>query len=267
MPPEPDYFPDPVAAYDRLALHFDHLARGRRQYLEGVEKLIISGVQPNSRSLLDVGAGDGRRALRIAARAGLQRVVLLEPSRQMARQTGEAEVWALRLEGLDSQKAPASGNSFDVITCLWNVLGHIQPERTRGQVLSSLRAMLSPDGVLYVDVNHRYNVSSYGAVRTAFRFLQDRLWPSEFNGDVTAKWDLQGSSCSTYGHVFTDREMRLLAAAAGLEVHERIVVDYDTGEVRRFGFQGNLLYILRPRRSESALARAVQTSSTSASAI
>jgi len=125
--------------------------------------------------------------------------------------------------------------------------------------------MLSPAGVLLLDVNHRYNLRSYGAIRTGLRFLRDCLQPSEFNGDVTAKWELQDLCCSTYGHVFTDREIRRLMAAAGLKIDERTVVDYGTGQVRRFGFQGNLCYVVRARSSASDSARAMQTSSTSAS--
>ena len=34
------------------------------------------------------------------------------------------------------------------------------------------------------------------------------------------------------------------ARAAGVEIERRFVVDYDTGAVRRWSFQGNLLYVL-----------------------
>ena len=132
-----------------------------------------------------------------------------------------------------------------MIICLWNVLGHIPSAALRVQALSGLRALLSPRGVFFVDVNHRYNASSYGWPRTALRFLRDRLRPGEMNGDVTARWQFDGETCSTYGHVFTGREMEVLAETARLKISERLVVDYDSGKIRRFSFQGNLLYVFR----------------------
>jgi 2-polyprenyl-3-methyl-5-hydroxy-6-metoxy-1,4-benzoquinol methylase len=266
--PACSHFPDPVAAYDRVAPHFDLLSQARRPYLDAIEDQIIARIPPGAQSLLDVGAGDGRRALRIAERAGLQKVVLVEPSREMTRPIpAEIETWTIRAEELVLHTLPTQCRSFDVITCLWNVLGHIRPQRARTQVLSCLRAMLSPEGILFVDITHRYNASCYGVWRTACRFVRDQVRPSECNGDVTAKWEMEELHCSTYGHVFTGREMRGLAIAAELDTQERVVVDYATGRPRRFGFQGNLLYVLRPRNSSSNSASVVQTSPTSAAVI
>ena len=59
--------------------------------------------------------------------------------------------------------------------------------------------------------------------------------------------------------VFTDHEVRRLAAAAGLRIEERIVVDYDSGKVRRFAFEGNLLYVFH-RSSRIDSSRAPHTS-------
>jgi hypothetical protein len=74
---------DPVDAYDRIAGSFARLSEERRAYLEAIERLIVSAIPRGSKSLLDIGAGDGVRALRIAQAAGLKEVVLLEPSEAM----------------------------------------------------------------------------------------------------------------------------------------------------------------------------------------
>jgi hypothetical protein len=79
--------------------------------------------------------------------------------------------------------------------------------------------------------------------KTTGRFFYDQLSPAEENGDVTATWDIDGMTCSTYGHVFTDKEIGKLAADSQLRIKERLVVDYETGVLRRLGFQGNLLYV------------------------
>jgi hypothetical protein len=50
-----------------------------------------------------------------------------------------------------------------------------------------------------------------------------------------------------------------LANEAGLELEERLVIDYEDGRIRRFAFEGNLLYVFR-RRSRIDSASAPQTS-------
>jgi SAM-dependent methyltransferase len=211
--------------------------------LRKIEKLVIARVPANSQSLLDVGAGNGGRAVRIALGAGIHQIVLLEPSAKMRQGADPScEIWPIRAEGLNDA-APA-GRSFDAIICLWNVLGHIRPQE-RLNVLKALRQLLSQDGALFVDVNHRYNMRAHGFWRTAGRFVYDRVFPSENNGDVTMRWDVPVAACSTYGHVFTQIEMQRLIAGAELVTEETIFVDYESGEIRRSGLKGNLFYVLR----------------------
>ena len=268
---------DPVAAYDRVAPFYREMAKLRQRYLERIEQLVIARVPWGSRSLLDVGAGDGTRAFIVAEGARLEDVVLLEPSSGMLRNCqGAAQVWAIRAEELGSDQSPsdqraagryAGANAsnlgrFDVITCLWNVLGHIRPSSTRADVLRELSRMLSSRGLLFVDVNHRYNIRSYGLFRTVSRYLWDRVSPDEANGDVTASWKFGSTQCSTYGHVFTDKEIGRLAAASQLRIKERVAVDYERGSVTRFGFQGSLLYVFDRRKWEEPFVRALNPAST-----
>jgi SAM-dependent methyltransferase len=291
-----EHFEDPVAAYNRLAAHYPDLCRRREPYLRSVEPEVASRIPQGSRSLLDLGAGDGSRALRIAGELGIERVVLVEPSEEMAGNSADhAEVWPIRAEDLAQEclnvgtAAPGrpveqcSTNSiqyarnrspglplevggspcskaekFDVITCLWNVLGHVSADK-RVAVLSSVASLLAQNGKFFLDVNHRYNMRSYGILATSVRWLHDLFSRRESNGEVCAKWQLNDSTISTRGHVFTHNEIMRLARAAGLEWQERIVIDYENGSVRRFAFQGNLLYIFR-RNSRIDSSSAPQTS-------
>lgn len=234
---------DPVTAYDQLAPYYSHFAKRRAAYLRSVEEQIASRIPAGAKSLLDIGAGDGSRAVRIARGAGISRVVLLEPSAKMLSETpAVCQVWRIRAEDLE---AGAVAERFDVITCLWNAFGHIQGSNARVRALRSASQLLSPAGLLFVDVIHRYNKRSYGMTMTAARWLRDRIAPADSNGDVRARWSTSNGEISTYGHVFTDREMRRLAEAAGLPRIERVVIDYDTGEIRRARWNGNLLYVFR----------------------
>jgi len=223
---------DPVDAYDRIAGSFARLAEDRRAYLEAIERLIVQSIPAGSKSLLDVGAGDGRRAMRVAQAAGLKDIVLLEPSAAMRRSwPAGATAWPIRAEELHAQEG-----QFDVVTCLWNVLGHIFPASARVEMILQCARLLAPGGRIFIDVSHRYNAVHYGWLLTAARFLRGG------SQDVVVTWKPEG--ISTAGHVFTGREFAGLCRAAGVAIERRFVVDYATGAVRRWPFQGNLLYVL-----------------------
>jgi len=231
---------DPVDAYDRIAPVYASLAQQRRAYLDSIDRLIAARIPPGGRSLLDVGAGDGARAARIAAAAGLPDLTLLEPSGVMRSHCpAQANLWAMRAEDLGQRQG-----SFDVITCLWNVLGHILPAAARAEVLRQFARLVSADGIVFLDLNHRYNARHYGALATAARFLRDRVSPGDRNGDVRVSWDIEGHRVSTTGHVFKHREFSALSTAAGLRIEQRFIVDYASGQLRQWSCEGNLLYVL-----------------------
>ncbi len=256
---------EPVEAYDRIAPFFSQIADRRKAYLRAIEQMIVERVPRGSESLLDVGAGDGTRALKIADSAGLTKVALVEPSAGMIEQAASrAEIWPMRAEELELTDSRPR-RMFNVITCLWNVLGHIREAHTRRDVLQYLAGLLAPGGTIFIDVTHRYNARSYGWAKTMGRFIYDELLPSCDNGDVTVTWTFDGVRCSTFGHVFTHQEVRDLVKLAGLEIGEMAVVDYESGAQCRFIFQGNLFYVLRRPSLSTNSSREEQTSSTSAS--
>jgi 2-polyprenyl-3-methyl-5-hydroxy-6-metoxy-1,4-benzoquinol methylase len=134
---------------------------------------------------------------------------------------------------------------FDVIVCLWNVLGHVATRAARIEVLRQCGRLLTPRGRIFIDVSHRYNTRHYGVATTAARYIGDRVWPRETRGDVVVAWHDGPEPIRTFGHVFTDSEVRGMCRAAGLAVERRFVVDYATGREQRHASQGHLLYVLR----------------------
>src|SRR6202034_945404 len=99
---------------------------------------------------------------RIARARDIADLFLLEPS--VAMQDGNAKAHTMRAEDLHLVQA-----EFDVITCLWNVLGHIFPSASRLGGLRQFARLVSPHGRIFVDVQHRYNARHYGAIPTALR--------------------------------------------------------------------------------------------------
>lgn len=232
---------DPVAAYDVVAPDFHCLVSACRPYLDGVDRLILANLPLGAASLLDIGAGDARRAHGIAKAAGIAGPVLLEPSHGMRQASFTPQGYLnLRAEQLNLLTG-----KFDIILCLWNVFGHILPEAARLEALRQIKRLLTPNGRLFLDVNHRYNARRYGWRNTLARFLYDTLRANERNGDVVAAWNLGGRETRVRGHVFTDKELQKLIRAAGLAIDHRFVVDYTTGQLCPHPTQGNLLYIIR----------------------
>lgn len=234
---------DPVAAYDLIAPQFGRISALRRNYLARVEALIRAEIPNAARSLLDVGAGDGSRSMRIAKSRGISRLVLAEPSAAMReRMPDDAEKLPLRAEELE-----AVDDRFDVVLCLWNVLGHVVTPALREGAMRQFARLSRGGGTVFLDVSHRYNARHYGLAKTAGRYLKDLVLRDERTGDVVASWDAGGRECSTYGHVFTDSEVRRLAEQAGLEVRKRFAIDYASGEVQPSIYSGHLLYELSAR--------------------
>jgi 2-polyprenyl-3-methyl-5-hydroxy-6-metoxy-1,4-benzoquinol methylase len=224
-----------VAAYDLVAPGYRKLSEKRRAYLDAVDAEIVRRVPGGSAALMDVGAGDGRRALQIAERAGIRRVVLVEPSAGMRELIPAGpEVWNERIEAL-----PDVGRVFDVVLCLWNVLGHVPGWESRLGALRNLRRVCSAGGLIFVDVLNRYNMAECGIGVVLRRFLSPR------NGDVPVKWRIDGAEINTQGYIFSAHEMRTLFRDAGLRVVEREALNYRTGRREPWSLAGNLLYVLR----------------------
>lgn len=230
---------DPITAYNAFAPFYKRYAEDRRQYLRKVENMIAKRSLGAS-SLLDVGAGDGSRALRIAQSANIPRVLLIEPSSEMRALCSNPAVM-LPYNGLE---IPETIGSFEVITCLWNVLGHVQGMERRIEMLAKLRRLLSASGTLFLDVSHRYNAVCYGWSKTLLRLAGDALLQSSTRGDVIVSWRAGERTIRTYGHFFTHSEMEKLFRAAGLTIVKRWVINYDTGAEEKFAFRGQLLYQL-----------------------
>jgi 2-polyprenyl-3-methyl-5-hydroxy-6-metoxy-1,4-benzoquinol methylase len=226
---------DAIAAYDLVAPAYRELSENRRAYLDAVDAEILRRVPRGAASLVDVGAGDGRRALGIARRAGVRRVVLVEPSEGMRGLIpAGSEVWTERLEALSDR-----GREFDVVLCLWNVLGHVPGRESRVEGLRNLGRMCSAGGLIFLDVLNRYNLAECGVGVVLRRLL------SSHNGDVPVTWRTAGGEIATQGYVFSANEMDRLFRDAGLTVAAREVLNYRTGRRAPWPVAGNLMYVLR----------------------
>lgn len=230
-----------LAAYDAVAPIYQTYASSKNLYIDGVDAIIAPYLKPGLR-LLDVGTADGCRLAKLTDGKQLQEVVAIEPSKEMVACCNKHpfpvhHVAAENMASLDL-------GQFDVVLCLWNVLGHIVDNKTRLQALSNMAQKLRPNGKLIIDVQNRHNAKAYGRFNVAARRLIDCLAFSEHRGNAYYKWDIAGKKYDSSGHLFTPKEVTELFRNAGLKITSQYSVDYQTGKRSASPFAGNLCYIL-----------------------
>lgn len=228
--------------YDALAPHYREYAARKSAYLDAVDAFVLANLPDAHDSLLDVGAGDGVRGMALAGRIGVRRVVLAEPAREMAalcRTAGAADVWQCAAQDL-----PQAIGQFDVILCLWNVLGHLPSPSVRVEALARMAALLAPGGRLFLDVNNRHNARAYGQLRVLGRRLVDFVAPDPARGDADFVWQIAGRAVPSMGHLFTPGELSGLVVSSPLRIRRRVAIDYSSGRVDESPFDGQLVLVL-----------------------
>lgn len=241
---------DSAEIYDALAPHYRELSSKKSAYLAAIDQFVVENIPAGAKLLLDVGAGDGVRGMDIARQREINRVVLSDPSAEMVarcRLLGAEEVWQCAAESL-----PETSLRFDVILCLWNVLGHLSGREARVQALLRMRQLLAPGGVIFFDVNNRHNASGYGWVEVHKRKVVDAVAFDERRGDASFDWSVGGRVFPAMGHLFTPAEIKGIIANSGLHVEKRVAVHYATGTISRSSMRGQLLFMAstRPERAQ-----------------
>jgi 2-polyprenyl-3-methyl-5-hydroxy-6-metoxy-1,4-benzoquinol methylase len=231
--------------YDAMAPHYREYSARKIAYLSAVDRFVIEHAPRNPATLLDVGAGDGVRGKALAAELGARTTVLADASREMIARCKLLEVSDCWL--CEAQNLPQTDLRFDVILCLWNVLGHLPDRASRVAALRGMRALLSPGGAVFFDVNNRQNARNYGRWRVMGRVLLDAIAPDDRRGDETFEWKVGEQTFPAMGHLFTPSEIGSIIEDSGLKVVERVAVDYASGELSSSPWAGQLLYHLGNR--------------------
>ena len=228
--------------YDLLAPHYREYAMRKSAYLDAVDDFILDNLPASRGSLLDVGAGDGVRGMALARRIGAGRVVLAEPAREMAalcRMAEAIEVWQCA-----AQELPLGPERFDIVLCLWNVLGHLPSPTDRIAALTRMAALLAPGGRIFLDVNNRYNAKAYGRFRVLGRRAIDFVAPDPVRGDAEFVWRIGDQIVPSMGHLFTPGELAQLVASSPLRMRRRVAIDYASGRMDESPFNGQLVLVL-----------------------
>jgi len=229
-------------AYTCLANDYPSICSDRQQYIEAIDNLVYPLL--TGRKVLDVGSGDGKRIQRLVELACPESVLCVEPSEGMfALLTANSSLPALMQSAQTFN--PELSNKFDVVTCLWNVLGHI-PYAELKATLVHLNTYLVSSGVLIFDVNNRHNIQ-YGRLVSLYRRILDQFFFYPSRGDVCFAKSAGAISTTLYGHLFTHKEVVSLLESTGFRVLRHCTVNYSNGLVSSSLHHGQHFFVaLKP---------------------
>ncbi len=231
--------------YDTFAPHYHEYAQAKSAYLAAVDAVILRTIQTSpqkERKVLDVGPGDGKRIDALRKKADFDHLTVIESSKEMAGLCKKFSRTSVIHGDIISSDLP--DNSFNYITCLWNVLGHIASAKDRQKALSTMARLLKPGGLIFFDVNNRYNYAQYGSKAFA-NMVKDCARNDDSSGDIKFKVHVKDSiNIDAEVHLFSPWEIQKNIYHSGLNIVKRYYIHYSSGKIVPTFLQGQLLYIL-----------------------
>jgi len=191
--------------------------------------------------LLDLGCGTGRHVAHFAAKGfDVTGVDLSDHMLAVARRRLETDrVAATLVHGDITQLDDLGLGQFQYVICMFSTFGMIYGAANRLTFLQAVRRHLQPDGLFAFHVHNRWHNLFYADGREyLWRAIRDRLHgrPEAFQKHVDGYRGIRDLSL----YVFSDREVRRVAAEAGFEVDDLLYLNH-----RRNGVLGGLFKGLR----------------------
>ena len=233
--------------YDAFSKHYREYSNKKNGYIEGINNYIENHLKGKftAPSIIDLGAADGVRGRLLADRVSARSLTLVDNSQEMVnlcKKIPDATVINSKL----SEVLSKTGNvRYDVVFCLWNVLGHIDTRREVIESLKVMRELVNDEGLIFVDVSNRYNINHYGLKIVASNLFKDLISYKYSNGDFS--YNIKVSNTATIPsrcHFFTKTEFETMILEANLKIIEKKYVNYASGVFENSSFKGQLFYIL-----------------------
>lgn len=221
--------------YNLIANNYKKQSNERIKYLNAIDDLIISDLK-NSKinNYLDIGAGDGRRSFYIANAIKAKNLTLLDESTEMLKNISVKNNTKIVTDSFSKYKPQ---QTFDLITCLWNVIGHFESEELRFKFFEKISKLLNASGALYLDVNNRYNILNYGSDNVM------RSLSKDFMNDKSSGWfDIRSGNAKTKVYIHSPFDINKYIEPTDLIIELVQYVNYDSGKIESSFFEGQLFY-------------------------
>jgi SAM-dependent methyltransferase len=219
--------------YNAFADSYKAYSEPRMSYLSSVDKLVCE-TAGKRKHYLDVGTGDGRRAICIAKKVEAEEIVLLDNSERMLANVPENRNIRKELASITDYR---NAKKFDLITCLWNVFGHIEGNEYRKKALLNIYELLNADGLVAIDLNNRYNLSHYGV-----RAFLKNIWSDLMRDRKRGIFPLKIGDCLSEVYIHNPFEIVKAAAKCGLKLRKKYYVHYGNGSIVKTFLSGQILY-------------------------
>ncbi len=246
-------FPTSNETYDAFAPHYREYSQKKTSYIKAVDAFILENLPRNTKSILDIGCGDGIRLESLLNKISFEQAWAVDSSSEMvalARSNTRAEV--VQADIGNSNIEVFVPIKFDVIFCLWNVLGHVDGYEARNRAILNMSEVLNVGGRIYIDVSNRYNIKHYGWRTVLKNLLTDCVHSNRDNG--TFSYNIQVASDKSivaHSHFFNPTELLPLFANADLHPIKTIYINYATGKKAGF-WSGSMFYVLERSKKKSA---------------
>ncbi len=229
--------------YTKFSKEYGQYAENKKAYLSAVNVFILNE-SDSPLSLVDVGSGDGRRGKEIADSLGIQDITFIDNSDGM-------NALSKQIPGVSIVNSDISDDNFriarkyDLVLCLWNVLGHIVTAEKRKIAIKNLANLIKDDGRLFIDVNNRHNIFTYGKFAVAKNMVKSLFTLPGKSGNFDLSFKTDSEIIKTKVHIFTPTEIEKLIRSAGLIIEKRQIINYSTGELDTHFWNGQLVYKIK----------------------
>lgn len=224
--------------YDSIADEYARVREKRNAYLSKIDSIIIEDFHMRAKNILDVGSGDGSRGMKIFQSINADKIYMVEESKEMVKNIERDErinIYPGSIQTFQNQQ------SFDLVLCLWNVLGHVNTFDERTQILKILKSFLSKDGVIVIDFNNRHNYRHYGIVNV-FRNMLKSAFVKE-----PGWFDINNHDINTRVYIHSYFEIKRMISLAGLRIKSLRIIDYNNGDEYKNFLKGQFLIYLQSK--------------------
>lgn len=228
--------------YTQFAKSYAQYASTKQPYLFAVNNFIKKETG-TTETMIDIGSGDGKRSKKISELLNIKNITLVDNSEGMI-DLAKNILGVLIIKTDISSTEFKPDKKYDLVLCLWNVLGHITVDK-RVVALKNIASLVNENGIIFLDINNRYNVANYGTKSVIINIIKDIFNPKKSNGDFDLKINIDGSRLNTTVHIFNPFEIENLLKSVGLSILKRQIIDYKTGKTKNYFWQGQLAYKLK----------------------
>ncbi|HRY27860.1 MAG TPA: class I SAM-dependent methyltransferase [Candidatus Moranbacteria bacterium] len=222
--------------------YYDSLRNGRLDYIHAINSYIIDNYE--SGSILDIGCGDGLRSLELKNKICVDFVGLDNCAEmcERARINGMQTIINESIENLSQQTINKYKGFFGSILCLWNVLGHITIMKDRQKAIKNMSTLLDSEGMLFIDVNNRFNIAQYGICN----FLRNSIIEMARRNKGIFSIPINDEKSKVY--ISSKKELSNLLDGSGFTIEHLFYINYKNGVTEKDQFRGQLFAICRKKK-------------------